>query len=303
MTSERILIATCAQLPTLDPDDRALSTELQRLGFAVESAVWTDQSVNWSAARACVVRSTWDYHADPARFLRWAETVSSQTRIVNPLHVMRWNAHKFYMRDLESAGVPIVPTVWLERGTPIDLERTLGDKGWPEAVIKPAHGASADGVLLVTSKPQARADARRYLEHLLQAQDVLLQPYLATIATHHERALVFIDGVYSHAVTKSPFMHANADLAERDGLPPGSSGEPPVEPAVDELDVASAAIHASPGGATFARVDIVRDGRRPCVLEVEMVEPALYLYAKPSAAADLARAIARRVTSETSSAL
>ena len=227
--------------------------------------------------------------------MRWAEAVSDQTLIINPLHIIRWNAHKFYLRDLESAGVPIVPTVWLERGRPMDLDNALTDRGWPEAIIKPAYGASADGVLHVTLNSRARAKGQLHLDHLLQSQEVLLQPYISTITTHHERALVFIDGVYSHAVTKTPFMHANADLTRRALLPPETSGEVPVNVSADELAVATIAIDASPPGHVFARVDLVQHDGSPHVLEVEMIEPALYLYAKPAAAQALAKVIAGRI--------
>lgn len=295
MASKRLLVASSAQLPLLDPDDRSLSTELERLGFAVQPAVWTDRRISWAAADACIIRSTWDYHADPEAFLRWAEAVSNRTLMINPFHIIRWNAHKFYLRDLQSAGVPIVPTLWLERGRPIDLDRALSDRAWPEAVIKPAYGASADGVLHVKSDSRARAEGQLHIEHLLQSQDALLQPYLSTITTHHERALVFIDGVYSHAVTKTPFMHANVDLTRRALLPPETSGEIPVSATADELAVATMAIDASPPGHVFVRVDLVQHDGSPHVLEVEMIEPALYLFAKPSAAKDLATSIASRV--------
>ena len=292
-----IVIATCAQLPELDPDDHLLARMLERLGMRVKPAVWTDPSVDWSGAAACIVRSTWDYHRHHEMFLRWIDDVQAKTYLLNPPGVIRWNAHKFYLRELEKEGVPIVPTIWLARGAPVDLEAILNRSGWPEAVIKPAYGASADGILHVTSGRQARADGKLYVDRLLEHQDALLQPYLATIAVHPERALVFIDGVYSHAVKKMPFMHAQSDLAMRALHPPGASGEIPVQATADEISLASKALAAAPAGHIFARVDVVRHGVGLCVLEVELIEPALYLYAHAPAARALARSIVKQIAS------
>ena len=219
----------------------------------------------------------------------------NKTMLLNPPDVLIWNSHKFYLRDLERAGIEIVPTFWAKRGEAIDLGGLLNWLGWPEAVIKPAFGASADGIFHVASRALEKLmHAQAHLNALLDQQDVLLQPFLTSVATHHERALVFIDGEYSHAVTKLPFMHANADLAQRAHLPPGAAGETPVRATEEEICLATHALDIAPQGHVFARVDIVRNGTNPCVLEVELIEPTLYFYAEPSAAERLARAIVKR---------
>jgi hypothetical protein len=60
--------------------------------------------------------------------------------MINPPELLRWNSHKFYLKELESAGIAIVPTFWLNRGVEANLAELLDWLGWPEAVIKPAHG-------------------------------------------------------------------------------------------------------------------------------------------------------------------
>jgi glutathione synthase/RimK-type ligase-like ATP-grasp enzyme len=290
-----VVIATCAQLPQLDPDERFLVRALEALGASVTPIVWNDVAPNWTAAELCVVRSTWDYHRNMDSFLRWIATSRNKTILLNPPDVLIWNSHKFYLRDLERAGIEIVPTFWAKRGEAIDLGGLLSWLGWPEAVIKPAFGASADGIFHVVSRAlEELTHAQAHLNSLLDQQDVLLQPFLTSVATHHERALVFIDGNFSHAVTKFPFMHANADLAQRAHLPPGAAGETPVRATEEEICLATRALDVAPQGHVFARVDIIRNGTNPCVLEVELIEPTLYFYAEPSAAQTLARAIVER---------
>ena len=288
-------IATCSQLPDLDPDDRLLSQALVELGVLVSARVWNDPSVDWNSVTVCVVRSTWDYHRQPAEFERWINFVSASTCLLNPAHVVRWNSHKSYLRELERRGVPIVPTVWIARGDVVDLRALLYRAGWPEAVIKPAYGASADGILRIRADDLTRGDGEAQFRQLLEKQDVLVQPYLSTIGEHLERALVFIDGEYSHAVVKLPFMHANSDLAQRSFEPPGTSGEMPVEATATEIALAIHALGEAPVGHVYARVDLVRDADSIRVMEVELIEPTLYLFAHPPAAVRLARAILGRV--------
>jgi glutathione synthase/RimK-type ligase-like ATP-grasp enzyme len=286
------LFATCEELPGFDPDDELAARALGELGVRVRPAVWTDASVDWGAADLCVLRSTWDYHRRPNEFAHWVDDVARRTRLVNPPDVVRWNAHKFYLRDLQRSGVPIVPSEFLERGSAIDLAQLLLRRNWQEAVLKPAHGASAHGVMHVRRDPAQVLEGGKYLRALLQTGDAIVQPYLESIATHHERALTFIGGRYSHAVTKAPFMHANARLGDRAAVPPGASGEVPIAATDDEITVATQALRTSPPGCVYARIDVVRDDDgRPCILEVELIEPTLYLYAEPSAPSRLARAI------------
>jgi glutathione synthase/RimK-type ligase-like ATP-grasp enzyme len=288
-----IAIATYSQLPNLDPDDLLLAQELEVLGARVIPAIWDDPAQDWGRCDLCVVRSTWDYHKAPDVFLRWVSETSGKTALLNPAEILRWNSHKFYLRELEGAGVPVVPTFWLNRGDDVNLTELLDWLSWTDAVIKPAHGASSDGVLRVL--PDRRELAEEYLNSLLIRQDVLVQPYLDTVSTYRERALVFIAGEFSHSVAKMPFMHAGSDLAKRALLPPGASGEVPVKATREEISVASRALDASPQGHVFARVDVLNDGTTPRVLEVEMIEPTLYLYARPDAAKALARTIFERV--------
>lgn len=285
-------IATCSALPKLDPDDWLLSRALTALGVRVKPAVWTDPSVDWSAAAVTVIRSTWDYHEAVPAFARWVGSAASVSKLLNSAPAVRWNAHKFYLRDLERKGVPIVPTIWLERGTRMNLKNVIREQGWTTAVVKPAYGASADGVMFVGPQSEQREGGQRYVDHLLREQDGLLQPYFRSVSDYLERALVFIGGTYSHAVTKRPFMHANIDLAARARVPAGSSGELPVTATAQEVAAATRALEASGFSSAYARVDLLRDEAGSIrVLEVELIEPTLYLFAEPSAAERLARTI------------
>jgi glutathione synthase/RimK-type ligase-like ATP-grasp enzyme len=279
------IIATCSSVPDLDPDDRLLLQALRARGFAVETGVWNDPSVNWSAARLCLLRSTWDYPKRFEHFSRWLDATNRATLVRNPAWLVRWNSHKGYLRDLARAGIPTVPTAWIQRGCRADLVSLLADRGWSEAIVKPALGAAGLNVLRVS--PGSMEHAQTHLTSLLKDQDVMLQPYLEA-APHPELSLVFIAGTYSHAVSKKAF---DTKLAI------GDAAARRVAPTERERDVAARAIDAVPGGPPlYGRVDIFRSGNGAVfVNEVELIEPALYLGAHLPAAGRLADAIAREL--------
>ncbi len=281
------IFATYDGLPNLDPHDRLLADHLRERGVSVEPGVWNDPMVDWGSARMCVLRSTWDYHRSHAAFMDWLDEIAAKTLVRNDPDLVRWNSHKFYLRDLEQSGIPIVPTVWLNCGEQCNLEDLSLAQGWSETIIKPAHGASSADVLHVRSGDLERRQGQEHLEQLLSAQDVLVQPFLHTLADYPERALIFIDGIYSHAVTKTPYQKA---------LESGEAGDAPlVQATADELQVAAKAVSSVPG-TLFARVDLVRDtAGQSCVLELELIEPTLFLSVYPLSAERLADTIVREL--------
>ncbi len=282
-------LVTCETVPALDPDDRLLARELQRRGLTVSIEAWSDPRAQWDASRLCVLRSTWDYHERCDEFLAWVERASSATVLKNDPHVLRWNAHKSYLLELERLGVPVVPTAWVSRGASCDLAELAESRGWRDVVLKPARGAASHEVTLVRRGVASFAEGQERLAQLVRTQDVLVQPYLSSVATYGERALIFFDGRYSHAVVKKPF-----DTVLVVGDAPSSLTQ--ATPA--ELAVAAEALAAVPGRQLYARIDLLRDDEgRVCVNEVELIEPGLYLGVHEPAQRDFADAILQEVRS------
>jgi glutathione synthase/RimK-type ligase-like ATP-grasp enzyme len=262
------VFATCEIVPALDPDDRMPVDELRKRGLRVATAVWSDPRVDWGAARLCMVRSTWDYHRRYGEFIGWIERVAARTVVRNDPELLRWNAHKSYLRDLERAGVPVVPTIWAQRGEHHMLSELRNSRGWRELVIKPAHGAASHDVTHVRADAASLAAGQARLDGLLRAEDALIQPYLESVASYGERALIFIGGRYSHAVVKKPF-----DKTLVVGDEPSSA----VVTTDDELNAATRAMAAVPGAPIYARVDLLKDDAgRARVSELELIEPGLY---------------------------
>jgi hypothetical protein len=276
-----VILATASQLPRPDDDDPLLRGALAAAGVAAETRAWDDAAVEWGGARACVIRSTWNYvrHADA--FLAWAARCAAATALWNPLPIVRWNSHKRYLVELAQAGLSVVPTRLAPRGRAADLEQLAGD--WDEVVIKPAISAGSYRTLRVARRDRARGQA--HLELVLADEDALVQPFLPSVEGYGERALIWIDGALTHAVRKSPRFA---------GEPQRVSDAAAI--ASDEASLATAILARVPGPLLYARVDLARDADgHPCLMELELIEPSLFLDRSPAALDRLAAAIRARV--------
>ena len=276
----------------LDEDLAPLLAALDGAGLDAAVADWDDPEVDWTGFRLALLRSTWDYAERFAEFLAWAERTARLTTLINPPPVIRWNTDKHYLRDLARAGVPTVPTRFVEPGERAAqaLEGFLR-AGIAEWVVKPAVGAgSRDAARYVSGEDRAASD---HIERLLHAgRSVLLQPYLGQIDLHGETALIYLAGRFSHAIRKGPLLRRGS--APTDALFAAEQITPRM-PGADELLVAERALAALPFAAPlYARVDLIRsEDVEPCLLELELTEPSLFFAHAPGAAGRLAQLCAQ----------
>jgi hypothetical protein len=287
-----VLLASCAGARGLDDDEPVLLAALDRAGVSAVVADWADPEVDWSAPALVVVRSTWDYAPRREEFLSWARRVESGTRLLNPADVLEWNTDKRYLRELAAAGLPVVPTAWVETSDemPAALDRWSGD-----VVVKPVVSAGARDTARFT--PGERDAARSLAERILAGgRAVMVQPYLTRLETDGETGLVYLDGAFSHAFGKGAIL-AGGPLGE--GL--FAEEAITVRAATAEQRATADAVlrHVRDGLATtplYARVDLVpgEDGA-PQVLELELTEPSLFLAVGDAAADRVAAAIAARI--------
>jgi hypothetical protein len=285
----RIALVTCADIPALEADDQLLLAPLAALGVRAEPVVWDDPAVDWAGYDLAVLRSPWDYAPRRAEFVDWAARVP---RLANPAPVVTWNTDKRYLAELERAGVPVVPTRWLEPGDG-GVDAVLdGDGEW---VVKPAVSAgSLDTGRYDLADPEHRALARAHADRLLAAgRTVMVQPYLSAVDGYGETALLYFDGRFSHAIRKGPML---------DGPDLGVAGLYKVEdisarvPTAAELEVARLVLAAAPADLLYARVDLIPgpDGA-PVLVELELTEPSVFLGYADGAAQRFAEAIAARL--------
>jgi glutathione synthase/RimK-type ligase-like ATP-grasp enzyme len=286
MTRRRVALATYSKLPELAPDDHPLLPALAALDIAVEPAVWDDDAKSWNGFDAVVVRSCWDYHLRIGRFLGWLAALESNgVPVINAARLLRWNADKRYLLELAARGIDIVPTRLVPRGAPLTLVQVLTELDLNEAVVKPAVSASAHSTWR-TGLRRAEADEARF-RSLVAAGDVLVQPLLAEVVETGEWSLVCFGGQPSHAVLKRPAQgdwRVQGELGGSAEILPAPSGL--AESAARILDAAGA------GGSTYARVDGCMVDGRFRLMELELIEPQLYLGLEPCAPGRFAAAIA-----------
>jgi len=279
--STRIVLVTGATMAKPDPETHLLVAALANIGVEAVVAPW-DSPEDWAAYPLVVVRTPWDYFRRLPEFLAWAARTSQLTAFVNPVSVIEWNSHKAYLRELAAKGIPTVPTLWLDQGA-ADGAARLAATGWGEVVVKPAVSIGAIGAL----KAQAADPACiAHLAALLAEGDVLVQPFIESVAAQGEVSLIYFGGTFSHAIRKQP---AAGDYRVQDMY--GGTNHP-YQPAADEVELATLALSATPAPTTYARVDMVRlpDGR-PAVMELELIEPELFLGVDPAAPARFAEVL------------
>jgi len=247
--------------------------------------VWDTSGTAWERFDAVVIRSCWDYHTRLGEFTAWLDRVGQVgVPVWNPPALLRWNADKTYLRDLAARGIPIVPTRWVSRGEATSLAQVLAAARWSEAVVKPAVSAAAFHTWRV-SRAEAEAAATRF-QALVATRDVLVQVFLPEIERSGEWSFCFFGGIYSHAVVKRPrpgeFRVQEAHGGTAQAARPG--------PAL--VAQAEAVIAALPGPTVYARVDACQVDGRLCLMELEALEPSLFLDQEPRAPDRFAAAIA-----------
>ncbi|QIK83130.1 RimK family alpha-L-glutamate ligase [Sanguibacter sp. HDW7] len=302
MTTTRIALATCNFHPDLAEDDQHLLRALRKLGVEAVPAVWDDAEVDWSAFDLVVVRSVWDWSQQRDAFLAWARTVPN---LLNRAAILAWNTDKAYLRELDAAGMPTIPTIWL---TP---EQKLSSRAvhtrmpaHGDFVIKPtvSRGARDTGRYQAGEATSRGTAIRRTVQLLKDGREVMIQRYLTSVDTAGEAALVYIDGAFSHAVRKGAMLQGQfrgaAGLYKQESMSLREVSAAERELADRAVAFAQARLEEShPGeGLLYARVDLVEgDDGAPLVLELEVVEPTLFLAFREGAADGLAQAILARL--------
>ena len=292
----KIALATSRDLPELDADDRPYVAALKERKVDVTLPIWDDPNADWKADLV-VIRSTWDYSERRDAFVDWAARVDETTTLMNPSAMVDWNTDKKrYLTDLAAHRVPTVPTLWLDAPakapssvkTKTELANLLRERGFAVdkgIVIKPVVGAGSRDTIRTSDLKEAQA----FVDEQLPKQALMVQPFLPRIQDG-EVSLVFLDGVYSHSVKKKPRA---GDFRSQ---PEFGSVIERHTPTTRERDLADHTLHIMGARPLYARVDLVIGlDDRPCLIELEVVEPCLYLGWSDDAGDAFAEATVRRV--------
>jgi len=260
---------------TYDPQAEALAAA----GAEVEPVVWT-QAADPSGFDLVLPLLAWGYHLKYERWLALLDLASSERwPMINPPALLRWNSDKAYLAELVDRGVPTVPTLMVESCCDADLEEARRRFGSDWLVIKPPVSAGAVRTHRLGPNDDLPADSLR--------QPMIIQPLIEEIARTGEFSLMLFDGEFSHAVVKRP---AAGDFRVQEHL--GGETLPCKAPPAGAVRLAQQALAATPTKATYARVDIVPDDEGTLrIMELELVEPSLFLNHAPDGGAAFTRSI------------
>lgn len=267
----RIVLASCRQLPDGDGDDAGLVGALRQRGLHARWMSWDDPRTE--DADLVILRAAWDYAERRAEFLEWTARIRN---LLNAPAAVAWNSDKHYLSDLAAAGIPTVPSSFIEPGQPVSLPTG-------EVVVKPAIGAGSIDTLRFADPAAASAHAGALLQ---TGRSVLVQPYDRRVEVG-ETALVFLSGQQSHAFTKAPILPPAGGAPTLDES--GTYAEEtlnPADPDFDLWDLGHAALDAAAAHLgvprnefLYARVDLIggtgAGGGDAVLLELELIEPAL----------------------------
>lgn len=297
MTGSRHMDKRCVFLTMDDTAGWSIDAELgipplNALGWTVETLPWRSGNADWDQLDAVYIGTPWDYPDDPDGFLAALAAIDrSCSVLVNPLSLVRWNLSKTYLRDLEEKGAAIVPSIWrdsLDAGMLDDLFAACNSE---QVIIKPVVSTNAADTFLLG--PDIDKQTREQLLRTFRQRPFVVQPFIRAILSEGEYSLFYLGGEYSHAIQKVPKATDFRVQEEHGGSIESVQPEPRL---IQTADSVLAKVDPAP---VYARCDFVRDDDgRFLVMELEIIEPSLYLRMNADAPLRFAKAFDRYVAEQ-----
>jgi glutathione synthase/RimK-type ligase-like ATP-grasp enzyme len=261
-------ILTCQKLPQLLESDQKLIPLFTAHHFDVEAVIWDDSAVDWSTFDYLIFRNTWDYYEKEVAFNKWLEKIKQLgIPTFNSIATIQKNKHKFYLKELQSKGVLVLSTIFLEKNTSIPLAEII-PQHWQKMVIKPAFSAGSYLTKLVDRIDLEEIETE-FAAHF-STKDFLIQEYRPEIKIVGETSFIFFNGKFSHAVNKKPVendFRVQFQYGGKYSL---------IEPSSDSIQQAEAILTHFHEKLLYARVDGIIIENQLHLMEVELLEPDLY---------------------------
>ncbi|MBK8517586.1 MAG: hypothetical protein IPL55_15240 [Saprospiraceae bacterium] len=270
-----IALLTCQDFPDLTVSDQQLIPELFKLGIVADVAIWDDPDINWKKYDALVFRNTWDYFIKEDLFFKWIKMlIHNDIKTFNPLKVIVKNAHKFYLKEMEASGIKIIPSIFISKKS----DRTYKDIipfDWDKAVIKPA--ISAGSYLTELFDISIIDDVQKRYMDIGRDRDLIIQKFVPQIQIEGEISMVYFNKKFSHSVLKTP-KKGDFRIQSQFGGKYMS-----FNPSEDVLGSAQCIINCIQEELLYARVDGVLVDSVFHLMELELIEPDLYVDYMPGA--------------------
>lgn len=250
--------------------DHLLVEPLARRGWSVEEVSWRNEEADWSQFDVVIIRSPWDYQQDPAAFMETLREIDQSSALLeNKLELIEWNLNKTYLRDLQTQGIDIVPTLWKDTFNEKEFPGYFETFATDEIIIKPTVSANADDTFRISQNPDK--DFIPTLNNTFRDRPFLVQPFMENIVSEGEFSLFFFGDTYSHTILKIP-KTTDFRVQEEHG---GRLEKVKPEPAL--LETARRTLQTLQPDPLYTRIDFVRTpDNRFALMELELIEPSLY---------------------------
>jgi glutathione synthase/RimK-type ligase-like ATP-grasp enzyme len=264
----KIALLTCQKLPNLLETENQLIPELAKHNILAKAVIWDDQTINWKDFDLLIFRNTWDYYEKQIEFDAWLEKIKKlKIRTLNSIEIIYQNKHKFYLKEFQKDGFKIVPTIFIEKTSHLNIRKVIPTH-WKKAVIKPAYSAGSYQTQ-VFELSEIDSINNQYLS-IASEKELLLQEFMPEIQTLGETSFIFFNKKFSHAVNKKP-----VDGEFRIQVQFGGKYEL-VEPEQVLIDKAQKIVNTFSSDLLYARVDVIIIENELHLMEIECIEPDLY---------------------------
>jgi glutathione synthase/RimK-type ligase-like ATP-grasp enzyme len=254
----------------IEEENNLLLQYLQQKGLDIQKEIWNDPKVDWAAYDLAVLKAPWDYFDKYEEFVNWLNKLEQlNVRLLNPVQTVQWNSDKHYLQEIAEAGLEVIPTIFIEKGEQPELTDYFEKLNSEQIIIKPAVSGGAKNTFALKREDIEAAKANIY--ELLQSEAFMAQPFIEQIKEEGEWSLVFFNGKFSHCLLKKA---KSGDFRVQHVH--GGSVHP--MPASEEmLHIAQQYVDKFAQGCLYARVDGVMIDGTFSLMELELIEPFLYL--------------------------
>ncbi|TCD26619.1 hypothetical protein EZ456_11695 [Pedobacter psychrodurus] len=255
---------------TVESEDDKLLNFLKEKGLNIEKVIWNDQNVNWEDYSLAILKSPWDYFDLIGEFYNWLDQLEAKkVKLLNPIEIVRWNANKQYLQEIEAAGLKITPSFFIQNQKGVDLERFFEKFNTNKLIVKPCVSGGAKNTFKVTLDNVNEVNQK--LNLLIQDEDFIIQPFLPEILESGEWSFIFFNGVYSHSLIK------HAKPGDFRVQPAHGGSVHPQKPSEELIATAQQYVTLFATDCLYARVDGTFVNGEFLLMELELIEPFLFL--------------------------
>ncbi|MGF1923532.1 MAG: ATP-grasp domain-containing protein [Bacteroidia bacterium] len=251
-------------------EDDLLIDYLQTKGLFVEKAIWNDPSVNWEDYDLAIIKSPWDYFNLISDFYNWlTELEKNQVKVFNPIPTIRWNSDKHYLQDIKDAGLKVAECIFLKQGQTVDLNQYFTQLNVENLIAKPVVSGGSKNTFKINLGNVDQVNQQ--LNFLLVDEDFIIQPFLKEVEEDGEWSFLFFGGNFSHALLKKA---KEGDFRVQHVF--GGTVHP-MQPSIEMITVAQQYVDRFAENCLYARVDGVIVNGEFLLMELELIEPYLFL--------------------------